>query len=152
MTSAKARRLVLARIAATREQGDTSDRRVAALDATTGLATPVDTWGPPPLARITDTFFEMSATDIDARMRDEEGVDPRPLVRAHELRLGGPVVKDGNLEVTAAIVDHPPWRWHLPIGSTRQTARCSRTWYRLRIQLSLTRCGSRRRVAIFTDA
>lgn len=42
-----------------------------------GLATPVDTWGPPPLAHITDTFFDMSATDIDARMRDEGRVDPR---------------------------------------------------------------------------
>ena len=73
-----------------------------------GLATPVDAWGPPPLAHITDTFFEMSATDIDARMRDEGRVDPRPLVRAHELRAGGVVVEDANLKVTAAVVDHPP--------------------------------------------
>jgi ribonuclease BN (tRNA processing enzyme) len=73
-----------------------------------GLAKPVDTWGPPPLAHITETFFEMSATDIDARMRDEGRVDPRPLVRAHELRVGGPVVEDDNLKVTAAVVDHPP--------------------------------------------
>lgn len=73
-----------------------------------GLATPVDTWGPPPLTHITETFFEMSATDIDARMRDEGRLDPRPLVRAHELRDGGRVLKDSNLEVTAAVVDHPP--------------------------------------------
>ena len=73
-----------------------------------GLATAVDTWGPPPLAHITETFFEMSATDIDARMRDEGRVDPRPLVRAHELRAGGGVFEDANLEVTAAVVDHPP--------------------------------------------
>jgi ribonuclease BN (tRNA processing enzyme) len=73
-----------------------------------GLATPIDTWGPPPLAHITETFFDMSATDIDARMRDEGRVDPRPLVRPHELRTGGPIVEDGNLKVTAALVDHPP--------------------------------------------
>jgi ribonuclease BN (tRNA processing enzyme) len=50
----------------------------------------------------------MSATDIDARMRDEGRLDPRPLVRAHELRAGGPVVEDANLRVTTAVVDHPP--------------------------------------------
>jgi ribonuclease BN (tRNA processing enzyme) len=73
-----------------------------------GLATPVDTWGPPPLAHITETFFEMSETDIAARMRDEGRVDPRPLVNAHDLRIAGRVFEDANLEVTAAIVDHPP--------------------------------------------
>jgi len=73
-----------------------------------GLATPVDTWGPPPIAHITETFFDMSATDIDARMRDEGRMDPRPLVRAHELRVGGRFVEDTNLKVTAAVVDHPP--------------------------------------------
>ena len=73
-----------------------------------GLSTPVDTFGPPPLAHITETFFEMSATDIDARVRDEGRVDPRPLVRAHELRVGGFVFEDANLKVTAAVVDHPP--------------------------------------------
>jgi ribonuclease BN (tRNA processing enzyme) len=73
-----------------------------------GLATPVDTWGPPPLEHITKTFFEMSATDIDARRRDEGRADPKPLVRPHELHVGGHVFKDANLEVTAAVVDHPP--------------------------------------------
>ena len=73
-----------------------------------GLTARVDTWGPPPLTRITDAFFEMSATDIDARMRDEGRPDPRPLVRAHELRVGGRVVEDVTLRVSATVVDHPP--------------------------------------------
>src|SRR4051812_20653301 len=73
-----------------------------------GLTTPVDTWGPPPLTRITEAFFEMSATDIDARMHDEGRPDPRPLVRAHELRAGGVVFEDRTVKVTAAVVDHPP--------------------------------------------
>lgn len=73
-----------------------------------GLATPVDTWGPSPLAHITETFFQMSMTDIAARMTDEGRVDPRPLVRAHELHRGGVVFEDANLKVTAAVVDHPP--------------------------------------------
>jgi len=75
---------------------------------TAGLSTPVDTWGPPPLQRITETFFEMSATDIDARVRDEGRPDPRPLVRAHELTGGGRVVEDSNVRVTSTVVDHPP--------------------------------------------
>lgn len=73
-----------------------------------GLSTPVDAWGPPPLERITELFFQMSATDIDMRMRDEGRPDPRPLVRAHELDTGGHVVQDPNLTVAATIVDHPP--------------------------------------------
>lgn len=73
-----------------------------------GLAAPVDTWGPAPLGHITETFFDMSVTDIDARMRDEGRVDPRPLVRPHELRGAGRVLEDDNLAVTAAVVDHPP--------------------------------------------
>jgi ribonuclease BN (tRNA processing enzyme) len=73
-----------------------------------GLTTPVDTWGPPPLQRITEAFFEMSVTDIDARIHDEGRPDPRPLVHAHELRAGGRVLEDTNVKVTAAVVDHPP--------------------------------------------
>lgn len=75
---------------------------------TAGLAEPVDTWGPPPLERITKAFFEMSATDIDARIHDEGRPDLRSLVRAHELRGGGRFFEDANVKVTAAIVDHPP--------------------------------------------
>jgi len=75
---------------------------------TAGLSIPVDTWGPPPLTRMTEAFFEMSATDIDARMRDDGRPDLRPLVRAHEVSSGGRVVQDRNLTVTAAVVDHPP--------------------------------------------
>jgi ribonuclease BN (tRNA processing enzyme) len=31
-----------------------------------------------------------------------------PLVRAHEMREGGPAMADDNLRVTATLVDHPP--------------------------------------------
>lgn len=68
----------------------------------------VDTWGPPPLARMTNLVFEMNATDIEARSIDEGRVPLRPLVHAHELRSGGPVMADANVRVTAALVRHPP--------------------------------------------
>lgn len=73
-----------------------------------GLGTRVDCWGPPPLGRMTELFLEMDAADIEARVTDEGRVPLRPLVHAHELRAGGPVMEDENVRVTAALVPHPP--------------------------------------------
>lgn len=75
---------------------------------TGGLQTAVDTYGPPPLVRMTDLFFEMSTTDITARIANEARVPLRPLIRAHEVTAGGTVFEDANVKVTAAVVDHPP--------------------------------------------
>ena len=75
---------------------------------TAGLRTTVDTWGPPPLERMTKLFFEMNASDIDARISNEGRVPLAPLVRVHEIRDGGAVVADERVKVTAALVDHPP--------------------------------------------
>ena len=73
-----------------------------------GLRTRLDSWGPPPLSRMTDLFFEMNATDIRARTADERRVPLRPLVHAHEVHGGGPVMHDEHVRVTAALVHHPP--------------------------------------------
>ena len=73
-----------------------------------GLRTRLDGWGPPPLERMTDLFFEMNATDISARTADEGRVPLRPLVHAHDVRAGGAVMHDDNVRVTAAVVHHPP--------------------------------------------
>ena len=75
---------------------------------TAGLRARVDSWGPPPLGRMTDLFFEMSATDIAARTADEGRVPLRPLVHAHDLRAGGHDMQDQHVRVTAALVNHPP--------------------------------------------
>ena len=75
---------------------------------TAGLRTRVDTWGPPPLEKMTKLFFEMNAYDIDTRVADEGRVPLIPLVHVHELSQGGPVMQDENVKVTAAIVHHPP--------------------------------------------
>lgn len=72
-----------------------------------GLRTRVDTWGPPPLERITRLFFEMSAPDIDVRIADEGRVPLVPLVHPHEITKDGPVLQDENVKVTAARVEHP---------------------------------------------
>jgi ribonuclease BN (tRNA processing enzyme) len=63
---------------------------------TAGLRTRVDTWGPPPIAKMTRLFFEMNAYDIDARTADEGRVPLVPLIHVHELREGGPVMHDAR--------------------------------------------------------
>jgi len=73
-----------------------------------GLRTRIDAWGPPPLQRMTELFLEMNAYDIDTRIANEGRVPLAPLVHVHELSSGGIVMKDENVRVTAALVDHPP--------------------------------------------
>jgi ribonuclease BN (tRNA processing enzyme) len=73
-----------------------------------GLRTQVDTWGPPPLRRMTRLFFAMNAYDIRTRTADEGRPALSPLIQAHELRQGGLVMQDENVRVTSALVHHPP--------------------------------------------
>jgi len=75
---------------------------------TTGLSTRVDTWGPPPIEKMTKLFFEMNTYDIDTRISNEGRVPLAPLVHVHEIRGGGVVMSDDNVKVTSALVDHPP--------------------------------------------
>jgi ribonuclease BN (tRNA processing enzyme) len=74
----------------------------------TDLKTPVGTYGPPPLKRMTELFLEMDAYDIHIRETDEGRPPLAPLIRAHEITHGGPVMHDDNVKVTAALVQHPP--------------------------------------------
>ena len=71
------------------------------------LKTRVDTWGPPPLARITKLFLEMSAPDIEVRMRDEGRPPLAPLIHPHEISHRGTVLRDDLVTVTCAVVPHP---------------------------------------------
>jgi ribonuclease BN (tRNA processing enzyme) len=75
---------------------------------TAGLQNRVDTWGPPPLARMTKLFLQMNAFDIKTRMADEGRPPLAFLVHAHERNSGGIVMKDANGTVTCVLVDHPP--------------------------------------------
>jgi ribonuclease BN (tRNA processing enzyme) len=77
------------------------------LSWTSGLRTRVDTWGPPPIDRITKLFFEMSAYDIDIRIADEGRPPLAPLVNIHELTQPGVVLQDEQMKVSCALVDHP---------------------------------------------
>lgn len=72
------------------------------------LKTRVDTWGPPPLARMTSLFFEMSRPDLSVREKDEGRPPLQPLVHAHEITRGGRVFEDDRVTVRCCLVDHPP--------------------------------------------
>ena len=71
------------------------------------LTTRVDTWGPPPLARITNLFFEMNAPDLTVREKDEGRPPLPPLVHPHDVERAGLVMRDDRVTVTCAIVEHP---------------------------------------------
>jgi ribonuclease BN (tRNA processing enzyme) len=70
------------------------------------LTTKVDTYGPPPLVKMTRLFLEMNDVDIKTRMADEGRPPLANLIAPHEIREPGPVLQDANVKVTAALVDH----------------------------------------------
>lgn len=72
-----------------------------------GLDKRIDTWGPPPLEKMTSLFFEMNSYDIDTRIADERKIPLVPLVHAHNLTRGGTVFDDGIVKATSALVTHP---------------------------------------------
>jgi ribonuclease BN (tRNA processing enzyme) len=71
------------------------------------LTTPVDSWGPPPLTRMTRLFLEMNAADLEVRERDEGRPPLAPLIRPHEIMRAGLVMEDDRVRVTCTVVDHP---------------------------------------------
>ena len=84
---------------------------VLLLSWATGLRTRVDTWGPPPLAKMTRLFLELNAVDIDIRTKDEGRTPLGTLIVPHEITAGSgviPVMQDERVKVTAAVVQHPP--------------------------------------------
>jgi ribonuclease BN (tRNA processing enzyme) len=72
-----------------------------------GLAHRVDSWGPPPITRITELFLEMSKPDIDVRTADEGRPPLGQLIHAHDIAQPGLVMQDENVRVTTALVQHP---------------------------------------------
>jgi len=73
----------------------------------TGLTTAVDCWGPPPMNKMIADYLRYEAYDIAVRQRDEGRVPFRPLIHSHEIGAG-PVMRDPQVQVTAAKVIHPP--------------------------------------------
>jgi len=80
---------------------------VILLDWATNLTAAVDLFGPPPLTRMMNLFFEMNQADLDVRVRDEGRPPLPPLVHTHEITRDGIVMKDDRAIVTCAVVPHP---------------------------------------------
>lgn len=68
----------------------------------------IDTFGPPPLQKMTDLFLDMNAYDINIRIPDEGRPPLKPMISAHEFSQGGVVLENDQVKVTAALVNHPP--------------------------------------------
>jgi ribonuclease BN (tRNA processing enzyme) len=73
-----------------------------------GLVTPVDCWGPPPIRRMIADYLKYQDHDIALRIRDEGRTRLAPLIRAHDLHRGGLVFQDRHVRVTSVKVPHPP--------------------------------------------
>lgn len=72
------------------------------------LSTPVDVYGPSPLASMMDGFLSFAATDAATRVADEGRPELAPLIRAREVTAEGVVHEDQRVRITAARVNHPP--------------------------------------------
>ncbi len=72
------------------------------------LTTRVNTYGPPPLSEMTRQFLELNAYDIRPRVEDEGRPRLSEMIVPSEITDDGFVMKDENVTVTAALVDHPP--------------------------------------------
>lgn len=71
-----------------------------------GLKTAVDTYGPPPLEKMTRTYLDYMAWDIQLRIKDENRPDLEKLIRAHDIKGDGLVYEDENIKVSATEVPH----------------------------------------------
>lgn len=71
-----------------------------------GLKTPVDTYGPAPLEKMTQDYMTYMDWDIQLRIRDEHRVPFAPLVRAHNIAAEGVIYQDENVKVTTVEVQH----------------------------------------------
>jgi len=68
----------------------------------------IDSYGPPPLEKMTKLYFEMNAYDINIRIPDEGRPPLAPMIFAHEFSKEGVVMQNESVKVTAALVNHPP--------------------------------------------
>ena len=72
------------------------------------LTRQVTCYGPPPIKQMMAQFLAMNETDIRIRTADEGRPPFADLIEAKEFSAPGLVMKDENVTVTAALVDHPP--------------------------------------------
>lgn len=73
-----------------------------------GLSTPIHSFGPKGLVRMTSTYWELNRFDIETRIEDEGRPDIRKLLSAKDIEDDGVVLKTDDVTVTAFRTPHPP--------------------------------------------
>jgi ribonuclease BN (tRNA processing enzyme) len=68
----------------------------------------IDAYGPPGLRKMTQDFFRYEQFDIETRLKDEGGADPRKFIFAHDFARPGLVMQNTTVKVTSFRVRHPP--------------------------------------------
>ena len=68
----------------------------------------VDAYGPPGLRKMTQDFFSYEQFDIETRLKDEGGFDPRKMIFVHEFDRQGVVMQNDEVKVMSCRVRHPP--------------------------------------------
>src|SRR6266536_2028964 len=68
----------------------------------------IDAYGPPGLQKLTNDFFEYEKFDIEMRLVDEGGEDPRKTISVHEFENAGLVIQNDDVKVRICRVRHPP--------------------------------------------
>jgi ribonuclease BN (tRNA processing enzyme) len=87
-----------------------------------GLSQPVEAFGPPGLEDMTRDYWALNRLDVDTRMTDEGRRDPRRMLVAKDIAEPGPVMRNGQVGVTAFRTPHPPitdnyaYRFETPDG------------------------------------
>ena len=85
-----------------------------------GLITPVTVHGSPPIGQIVHDQLAAYAYDIAGRIREEGRVPLAPLVHVDERAAAGVVLREADVTVTSALVDHETikpafaWRFDTP--------------------------------------
>lgn len=73
-----------------------------------GLTTPINAYGPPPIRAMIRANWELNKFDIETRIADEGRPDLRRMVNIHEFSRSGMVLQNADVKVTATRVRHPP--------------------------------------------
>lgn len=71
-----------------------------------GLKEPVESYGPPPLLGMTESYLDYMRWDVELRVKDEGRPHLKGFVKAHEITGPGVIYEDDNVRVTAATVPH----------------------------------------------
>ena len=90
---------------------------------TSGLQTPIHSYGPKGLIRYSFTYWELNRFDIETRIEDEGRPDLRKLLIAKEVEGDGVILENDDVKVTAFRTPHPPivdnfaYKFETPDGS-----------------------------------